>query len=70
MDVLAERSGEESGRHDLIERASNATPVKHAPAGIWSIDEAEAIVRRLQADGKVVVVTNGVFDLLHPGHVR
>lgn len=28
------------------------------------------MVRRLRAAGKAVVVTNGVFDLLHPGHVR
>jgi D-beta-D-heptose 7-phosphate kinase/D-beta-D-heptose 1-phosphate adenosyltransferase len=25
---------------------------------------------RLRAEGKTVVFTNGVFDLLHPGHVR
>ncbi len=25
---------------------------------------------RARADGKKVVITNGVFDLLHPGHVR
>ena len=24
----------------------------------------------MQADGGLVVFTNGVFDLLHPGHVR
>jgi rfaE bifunctional protein nucleotidyltransferase chain/domain len=29
-----------------------------------------ALVERLRADSKVVVFTNGVFDLLHPGHVR
>jgi len=27
-------------------------------------------VRRLRASGKTIVFTNGVFDLLHPGHVR
>ena len=32
----------------------------------------DAIVwaERLRADGKTIVFTNGVFDLLHPGHVR
>jgi rfaE bifunctional protein nucleotidyltransferase chain/domain len=25
---------------------------------------------RLRADGKTIVFTNGVFDLLHPGHLR
>ena len=33
-------------------------------------DEAAALVSRLRAGGGVVVFTNGVFDLLHPGHVR
>ena len=28
------------------------------------------LVRRLRAEGKQIVFTNGVFDLLHPGHVR
>lgn len=32
--------------------------------------EALALVERFRADGKTVVFTNGVFDLLHPGHVR
>jgi len=29
-----------------------------------------ALVDRLRADGRTIVFTNGVFDLLHPGHVR
>jgi rfaE bifunctional protein nucleotidyltransferase chain/domain len=33
-------------------------------------DEAVAFVRELRARGKTTVFTNGVFDLLHPGHVR
>ena len=32
--------------------------------------EAAAFVKRLQAAGKTAVFTNGVFDLLHTGHVR
>jgi D-glycero-beta-D-manno-heptose 1-phosphate adenylyltransferase len=32
--------------------------------------EALALIERLRAGGKTVVFTNGVFDLLHPGHVR
>ncbi len=35
-----------------------------------TIDEAAAFAERLRRDGKRVVFTNGVFDLLHPGHVR
>ena len=32
--------------------------------------EAAAFADRIRARGGVVVFTNGVFDLLHPGHVR
>jgi len=37
---------------------------------VLSAADAAALARRLQAGGKRVVFTNGVFDLLHPGHVR
>ena len=33
-------------------------------------DEAAALASRIRARGGAVVFTNGVFDLLHPGHVR
>jgi D-glycero-beta-D-manno-heptose 1-phosphate adenylyltransferase len=33
-------------------------------------DEAASFAARLRAAGATVVFTNGVFDLLHPGHVR
>lgn len=32
--------------------------------------EAVALVARLRSEGKQIVFTNGVFDLLHPGHIR
>ena len=32
--------------------------------------EMTQTLRRLKSDGKVVVFTNGCFDILHPGHVR
>jgi rfaE bifunctional protein nucleotidyltransferase chain/domain len=37
---------------------------------VLSIAEAVALVEHLRHGGKEVVLTNGVFDLLHPGHVR
>jgi D-glycero-beta-D-manno-heptose 1-phosphate adenylyltransferase len=37
---------------------------------ILSIAEAVALVEHLRHGGKEVVLTNGVFDILHPGHVR
>ena len=35
-----------------------------------TLDEAVALVTRCRAARQQVVFTNGVFDLLHPGHVR
>jgi len=35
-----------------------------------SREDAAAFAQRVQARGGIVVFTNGVFDLLHPGHVR
>ena len=32
--------------------------------------EAAGLARSLQAQGRTVVFTNGVFDILHPGHLR
>jgi D-beta-D-heptose 7-phosphate kinase/D-beta-D-heptose 1-phosphate adenosyltransferase len=37
---------------------------------VLSRDEAAAFAVDVRARGGVVVFTNGVFDLLHPGHVR
>ena len=33
-------------------------------------DEAVALVQGLRQQGRVIVFTNGVFDILHPGHAR
>jgi D-beta-D-heptose 7-phosphate kinase/D-beta-D-heptose 1-phosphate adenosyltransferase len=44
--------------------------VKVAPARISSADEAAGFADRIRARGGKIVFTNGVFDLLHPGHVR
>ena len=32
--------------------------------------DAVELVRRARGEGKTIVFTNGVFDILHPGHVR
>jgi rfaE bifunctional protein nucleotidyltransferase chain/domain len=37
---------------------------------ILSTDDAVAEVDRVRAAGGRIVFTNGVFDLLHPGHLR
>ena len=37
---------------------------------VLSREEAAAFAGRVRRDGGTLVFTNGVFDLLHPGHVR
>ena len=37
---------------------------------IHSLDQAAELAERVRGRGGTVVFTNGVFDLLHPGHVR
>jgi D-glycero-beta-D-manno-heptose 1-phosphate adenylyltransferase len=37
---------------------------------VLSSSDARELVDRLRATGQRIVFTNGVFDLLHPGHVR
>jgi rfaE bifunctional protein nucleotidyltransferase chain/domain len=37
---------------------------------VLSRPATRALIDRRRADGALVVFTNGVFDLLHPGHVR
>ncbi|HET7219753.1 MAG TPA: D-glycero-beta-D-manno-heptose 1-phosphate adenylyltransferase [Vicinamibacterales bacterium] len=39
-------------------------------ARLLSREAAAALAERLRARSRTVVFTNGVFDLLHPGHVR
>lgn len=36
---------------------------------VVSLEEAVAIRKQLRTEGKIVVLTNGHFDLLHVGHV-
>lgn len=37
---------------------------------IKSLDELLSLIERQRKEGKRIVLTNGCFDLLHPGHVR
>lgn len=37
---------------------------------VRDLKELKKIIKRLQADGKIVAFTNGCFDLIHVGHIR
>lgn len=47
-----------------------ATAPPEARKKMKTIDELAELVAKMQAEGHVVVMAHGVFDLLHMGHVR
>src|SRR5262245_66466758 len=49
---------------------SFAFRVRTTATPLTSVQAAQALARSVQVRGGRVVFTNGVFDLLHPGHVR
>lgn len=44
--------------------------VEPAQARVLTQPETQRLVERLRAEARRVVFTNGVYDLLHPGHIR
>ena len=38
--------------------------------GVLTIDQARRFVADTRGEGRAIVFTNGVFDILHPGHTR
>ena len=45
-------------------------PGRPAAERLLPRDQAVAFVESRRASGQTIVFTNGVFDLLHPGHLR
>jgi D-beta-D-heptose 7-phosphate kinase/D-beta-D-heptose 1-phosphate adenosyltransferase len=41
-----------------------------AHARVLTQPQTRTLVERLRSNGRRIVFTNGVFDILHPGHVR
>ena len=44
-------------------------PAESAAAKLIPFDSAREILGRLQASGRTIVQSHGVFDLIHPGHI-
>lgn len=42
---------------------------RRGPAKLKTLEQLQAVVKRLKAEGKRVVWTNGCFDILHAGHI-
>jgi D-glycero-beta-D-manno-heptose 1-phosphate adenylyltransferase len=55
---------------DVFERYPNLGSVKATTSPCLSPQQVAVFADRIHARGGRVVFTNGVFDLLHPGHVR
>jgi D-glycero-beta-D-manno-heptose 1-phosphate adenylyltransferase len=55
---------------DVFDRHPHFWSVRTASFPLLSRQQASAFAARVRANGGRVVFTNGVFDLLHPGHVR
>ncbi len=49
--------------------AGDQDPDAPAPDGVRPLGEVQALVARWKAQGLQVGLTNGCFDILHPGHV-
>lgn len=45
-------------------------PDAHQASRVLSWAQADAFIKQERSLGRKIVFTNGVFDLLHPGHVR
>jgi D-beta-D-heptose 7-phosphate kinase/D-beta-D-heptose 1-phosphate adenosyltransferase len=46
------------------------TPDPHQPDRVLTWEQTAALVSAVRSAGRRIVFTNGVFDLLHPGHLR
>ncbi|MFH1176587.1 MAG: adenylyltransferase/cytidyltransferase family protein [Acidobacteriota bacterium] len=60
----------ENANRRSARRVPAPAPDKRARAKQISLQTAAALAERARADGRVVVLANGAFDLLHVGHVR
>ena len=56
--------------HQADEKRGRGTLTITPSRGLLVRDQAVAYATELRGMGRIVVFTNGVFDLLHPGHVR
>lgn len=54
---------------DEWKSSATASAAKSAGAKIVSLDELRSQLARRRAAGEKIVMTNGCYDLLHPGHV-
>jgi D-beta-D-heptose 7-phosphate kinase/D-beta-D-heptose 1-phosphate adenosyltransferase len=54
-------------RHEILAELYQCTPAPDSK--ILADEQLDAVLRRQRLSGRRIVMTNGCFDLLHPGHV-
>jgi D-beta-D-heptose 7-phosphate kinase/D-beta-D-heptose 1-phosphate adenosyltransferase len=67
--VVVAKVGTASASRGELEHAITDEAALEQAAKIGSLQDVQAKVRAWQAQGELVVFTNGCFDLLHAGHV-
>ncbi len=69
--LVVGKVGTASISRDELKDAASATSLVNVPTDFGVVDEASllAAVSQLKANDQRIVMTNGCFDLLHPGHV-
>ncbi|MDQ2065659.1 D-glycero-beta-D-manno-heptose-7-phosphate kinase [Xinfangfangia sp. CPCC 101601] len=68
--VVGKRGTATVAPDELIEAVERATqPRRSGPPVVLTIDEATRYAAARRAEGKRVGFTNGVFDIVHPGHI-
>ena len=69
--LVVGKVGTASISRDELAQAANAELAVNLPPEFGVVDEADllAAVSQLKANDQRLVMTNGCFDLLHPGHV-
>lgn len=56
--------------HSTSSDTSKVGPNSNASKKFHTLDELASVSEKLRADGKIVVLCHGVFDLVHMGHIR
>lgn len=68
--IVVGKLGTASVTPDELREAMHMKVAPHSANGICTEDEVVFQRQRVRAQGETVVMTNGCFDILHPGHIE
>ncbi len=67
--VVVAKLGTASVTPDELTEVADALPAARERQGVMSASDMLDVVSKARASGQRIVMTNGCFDLLHPGHI-